>query len=231
MPTPAFEVAAATDALLTTARSLAPDSVALPSLCSGWTRGHILTHIARNADGIGNLVTWATTSARTPMYASAESREADIEAGSTRTLAELVADVESSAAHLAGRLASLRPEHDTVTLRLRNGRELTASQIPALRLRELVFHHVDLDAGFGFADIDPQLQAGYLAGAVGALEDNPDAPSLDLVTADGDRYHVGAADRPQVVSGTRAQLLTWLAREVDLGLKSDRPLPRLPFGG
>ena len=55
-----------------------------PSLCEGWTRAHVVTHIARNADALSNLVHWATTGEPTPMYASPESRDADIAEGARR---------------------------------------------------------------------------------------------------------------------------------------------------
>src|SRR4029453_13661966 len=64
------------------ARLLAPaaalDDAALSgrSLLPGWTRGHVLTHLARNADGAVNLLTWARTGVETPHYASREGCEA-----------------------------------------------------------------------------------------------------------------------------------------------------------
>src|SRR5256885_15091039 len=60
-----------------------------PSLLPGWTRGHVLTHVARNGDGLGNLLRWARTGTETPMYASREARRADIEAGAGRSAAEI----------------------------------------------------------------------------------------------------------------------------------------------
>jgi Mycothiol maleylpyruvate isomerase N-terminal domain len=39
-----------TDLLLDTARAL--DDPGAPSLCAGWSRGHVLTHVARNADSV-----------------------------------------------------------------------------------------------------------------------------------------------------------------------------------
>ena len=81
-----------------------------PSLLPGWTRGHVLTHIARNADGMVNLLRWARTGTKIPMYASAESRSADIEAGSGRPAASLAADVRESAAAFAAEAAALPGE-------------------------------------------------------------------------------------------------------------------------
>ena len=45
-------------------------------LLPGWTVGHVLTHVARNADAYTNLLTWARTGVETPAYASPEAREA-----------------------------------------------------------------------------------------------------------------------------------------------------------
>ena len=74
-------LAMATERLLTTATALSDAQVREPSSLPGWTRGHVLTHIARNADGLGNLLIWARTGTETPMYPSARSRGDDIEAG------------------------------------------------------------------------------------------------------------------------------------------------------
>jgi maleylpyruvate isomerase len=45
----------ATGRLLATAAALTDAQAREPSLLPGWTRGHVLTHIARNADGMVNL--------------------------------------------------------------------------------------------------------------------------------------------------------------------------------
>src|SRR5437763_14459256 len=74
-------LAAATERVLATATALSEAQAREPSLLPGWSRGHVLTHIARNADGMVNLLRWARTGTQTPMYASAASRAADIEAG------------------------------------------------------------------------------------------------------------------------------------------------------
>src|SRR5688500_13026045 len=62
------------------------DDIAMkrPSLLPGWSRGHVLTHLARNADALVNLLTWARTGVEHPMYTSRADRDADIEEGSCR---------------------------------------------------------------------------------------------------------------------------------------------------
>src|SRR6478672_7747869 len=90
------ELLTSTDSLLTSIVGLDEMQAREVSLLPGWTRGHVLTHIARNADAMVNLLTWARTGVETPMYASREQRNADIEAGSGRPAPELVDDVRSS---------------------------------------------------------------------------------------------------------------------------------------
>ena len=63
------EMAVSTDRLLATVDGLDDAALRQPSRLPGWTRAHVLTHIARNADGLVNLVTWARTGEETPMYA------------------------------------------------------------------------------------------------------------------------------------------------------------------
>ena len=77
------------------------DAFAAPSALPGWSRAHLLTHVARNADAMVNLLTWARTEVATPAYASPEQRDADIEAGAGRTPAAIRADVVDSSDRLA----------------------------------------------------------------------------------------------------------------------------------
>ena len=150
-----------TDLLLATANTL--DDAAAPSLCVGWSRGHVLTHVARNADGMVALVRAAVDGTSETMYASSQARDADIDAGSARPLDELVTDVEHSAAALAEALPRLGVEHRGIRLERIPGVYLMhAARIPFLRLREVVYHHVDLDAGFIFDDVEPWLLSLFL---------------------------------------------------------------------
>lgn len=80
--------AAGLDALLAAVGRLTEEELAGPSPLEGWTRGHVLSHIA----GLGGaMLGQARAAARgevVPVYASQEARDAGIEAGSGRTVAE-----------------------------------------------------------------------------------------------------------------------------------------------
>lgn len=220
-------VDAHTRRLLDTARGLAPDSLSGPSLCSGWTRGHVLCHVARNADALCTLVTNATRGGSAPMYASPQARDADIEAGSARDLAEQVADLETSAARFAAAAAELSDEVAGVSLEARNNTKVRAGFLPFMRLREVVFHHVDLDAGFGFADVEDELVLRFVEDTVRRMRANPKTPSVTIRTDEGDAWSVG--DGQPTVSGSRVAVLGWLSRGLTDGMVGT--LPALPFGG
>ncbi len=222
------DVADATRALVDTANRLREGDQQAPSLCDGWTRGHVLTHLARNADAIGNLVTWAVTGVPTPMYPSIEAREHDIQSGSTRSLAELVADIEQSGTRLGGVADSLRADHATREVELRGGWTVTAAELPWLRLREVSYHHVDLLAGTGWADLPDRWVAAFLADEVDRLSRRSDPPRLTLRSDEGDTSTLG--DGTAYVTGSRAALLGWLARGLTDGVTCDGPLPTLPRG-
>jgi maleylpyruvate isomerase len=96
-----------------------------------------------------------------------------------------------------------------------------------MRLRELVFHHVDLEAGFGFGDVDPQVQRLLLDEEVRRLRACEPAPDVTLRTPDGDEWTVGEGTAS--VSGDPGALLGWLGRGLGTGVAGD-PLPRLPEG-
>ena len=131
-----------------------------PALLPGWTVGHVLTHLARNADGMVRLVHWARTGVPRPMYPSSQARNHDIEAGAGRPAAALVEDVRSSAGRLEQALTGLAGAGAEDLDRLltfgppRPGAvpDTPAHALPYARRRELEIHHVDLGLGYGPGD-------------------------------------------------------------------------------
>lgn len=124
-----------------------------PSALPGWTRKHLVAHLAANAEALLRLLRWATTGERTPMYASPEQRNADIAAGALRPGDELARWFTTSAARLDDALAAMSDaawSHEVVTAQ---GRTVPASQVPWMRAREVLVHAVDLATGVTFADL------------------------------------------------------------------------------
>ncbi|MFF7982685.1 maleylpyruvate isomerase family mycothiol-dependent enzyme [Streptomyces sp. NPDC007901] len=131
-------------------------ATAEPSALPGWTRGHLLTHLSRNADALVNLLTWARTGIRTPMYASPDQRATDIEAGAGRPLVEQREDVRESAARFRKAAEALSADDWSATVVSGQGREIPASQVPWLRAREVWIHLVDLHADVGMDALPPE---------------------------------------------------------------------------
>lgn len=215
-----------TTRLVDTAQRL--EDVTRPSRCDGWTRGHVLTHLARNAEAIERMVGAAVDGTGEAMYPSDEARDADIDAGAGREAAVQAADVRDTAAAVAVALARLGPQHaEKPVERTPGGRLFPAGRLGFMRLREVVLHHLDLDAGFALDDVEPELVGVLLDDEVARLRAVDDPPDLTLRGPDGSQWTVGVGTT--TVSGTPAALLGWLARGLTDGVTGD-PLPQLPDG-
>jgi len=173
---------------------LTEDAAAGPSLCPGWTVGHVLTHIARNADGLRRGAEGARRGEAVAMYDSAEARDQDIEAGAGRPVAELVADVISSAAALRDAWSAMRPaDWDREMLHHRFG-TLPLSDTPMMRLGEVEIHHVDLGGRFRPDGWPDSFVAGILSAADDLPARLPDGLALQVRATDtGERWSTGAA--------------------------------------
>jgi maleylpyruvate isomerase len=208
------------------------DAFAAPSALPGWSRAHVLTHVARNADALINLLNWARTGVPTPAYPSREQRDADIEAGARRPPAEIRADVIESSDRLA-RVVRAMPE-SAWSARVVNsqGVEIPATDIAWLRAREMWIHAVDLDTGASFADMPAPMLTALLDDVARAMGEKPDCPALRLIAPDGSTWNVGdPAAATTTVSGPAAGLVAWLlgrSKGRDLRSSEGRRLPELP---
>ena len=139
--------------LATALGRLVEEDYARPSLLPGWTRAHVLAHLARNADAMLNLLAWARTGTETPMYPSPDARDRDIEETARRSPQELEADVLGATARLAQAVRETPPEAWAATVRTFRGREIPGADIVRMRAQEVWVHAVDLGSGVEFADI------------------------------------------------------------------------------
>jgi maleylpyruvate isomerase len=219
------EVDRATTRLLDSAERLPGDgAVAEPSLLPGWTRGHLLTHLARHADGMVNLFTWASTGVPTPAYASPQARIDGIEAGAKRPLEEQLADLRAACARLTEVAHALPVDRWTVELPLEHGPQV-AARLPWRRLREVEVHHVDLVAGYAPADWPESFAHRLLHEVADGL------PGVDLtLRVDGLGHALTLGAGGPVVAGSAADLSAWLAgRSPGTGLTAESgTLPSLP---
>jgi maleylpyruvate isomerase len=196
----------ATERLFATVRALDGSSVDAPSRCAGWTRGHVLTHLARNADGTVNLLNWARTGVPTPKYASEQQRDADIEAGAGRPMPDQLADLSAAVDRLNATISLMSPVDWAA--------KVGESGHPAVhtlwtRLREVEVHHVDLAAGYTPGDWPDDVLPRLFAEA---LDDRADIPARLVDAGTG----AVLAERPgPTVTGSKAALTAWLMGRSD----------------
>lgn len=198
------------DSLGRSAAELDDEHVLAPSALPGWTRGHVLTHLARNADALVNLLSWARTGVETPMYPSRQVRDEEIETGAGRPAAEQRADVADSQARFMAAAAEMTDADWRATVRFGGDhREGTADLVPWLRLVEVELHHVDLDVGYTPAHWAVPFVSRQLARTVEDRRLRDDTPPMTLRATDDDVEYTLGQDGP-VVSGPQAALLAWL---------------------
>ncbi|MFG1810142.1 maleylpyruvate isomerase family mycothiol-dependent enzyme [Streptomyces sp. NPDC049040] len=230
----AADLAEATEQLLEAVAKLSAEDLAGPSLLPGWTRGHVLTHLARNADALGNLLTWAETGEETPMYPDAATRDREIEAGAGRPPAEQADDLRESADRFAAAVAAMPPAAWASQVAMRSGRVIAAAEVPWRRLVEVRLHHIDLGTGHTADDLPAGFADRQLAWAVDGLTAHEGVAPVRLHdTGSGTSWDLGAAAEPELtVSGPARALLAWVCgRGRGEGLDvspAGHPLPVLP---
>ena len=146
------QVDGATQRLLDDARTLSESDLRAASLLPGWTRAHVLAHVARDADAMRSLLIGAGSGQARPAYASAQARDAEIEQGAAMGAAELVADLADSAMALRTVARRLLDEAWQVQVLLLDSSPVSAAGLLTRRLAEVELHHCDLGTGYGAAD-------------------------------------------------------------------------------
>jgi maleylpyruvate isomerase len=209
-------VTTATQRLLGDTIAVSDEDWNAPSRLPEWTRGHVATHLARQADGLTRLAEWARTGVRQEMYASPEQRTSEIEDGAGRTGLELQIDLDTAAGRLTEAFDALEAAAawDSV-VELRGGLQVPARLLPLARLLEVVIHHVDLDVGYEVGDIDGPTAEWLLEWCAFRLRHRDEFPKLELVSESGFTIAVGSAGQPITIRGTSANLLGWLMNRTD----------------
>ncbi|MFL6053128.1 MAG: maleylpyruvate isomerase family mycothiol-dependent enzyme [Actinoallomurus sp.] len=194
----------------------------------GWSRKHLVAHVAANADALSNLVHWAATGEKTPMYSSSQQRNADIEVGARKPAAELAGWLRESTERLAAGIAGLNAEQWRTEVVTAQGRTVPATEIPWMRSREVCVHAVDLAAGVAFADLPVGFLAALADDVVGKRS-SATGPAVVLTTTDtDDRWALPGEDAATVI-GPLAEVAAYLAgRPHTLTATDGSPTPVLP---
>jgi maleylpyruvate isomerase len=202
-------------------------ALAGPSRLPGWTRAHVVGHLARNADALGNLLRWARTGVASPMYASAEERASGIEAAAAQEPGALRADAAAASGRLVAAMGAMPAEAWDAPIRTGRGRRITGEEVPWMRVRESWVHVVDLGAGATWVDLPPAVVDRLVDEVAGGLAGRADCPAVTLTATDRDpspSWTIGpAGGETHEVSAPATDLLAWL-----IGRDNPHGMPPVP---
>ena len=201
----------ATARLLAHLDAVPPEDLRAASLLPGWSRAHVVAHLAGNARSHVRMLDGCLAGeVRSQYEGGAEARQAAIEALATNP-AGAVAEHRAACAELDDRWDRMRPEHwERHVVRLDRDPE-PAAGLAWARWREVEMHRVDLGLAYAPADWAPGFAARL-------LEELLDRTGLRSVVAER-------------VRGSDAAVAAWLSGRsdgADLDLLGPGPLPVPP---
>jgi len=198
----------ATERLIAHLDAVPPDRLAAPSLLPGWTRTHVVAHLAGNALSHVRMLDGCLAGEVRAQYEDGrEAREAAIDALAADPAAA-VEEHRRACAELDDRWQRMGPEHwQRDVLRLDRGPE-PATGLAWARWREVEMHRVDLELGYEPADWAPGFSRRLLE---------------ELLERTG--MHALVRER---VQGPDAAVAAWLSGRsdgADLEVRGDLPTP------
>jgi maleylpyruvate isomerase len=216
-------------ALFIAAAEVDEGALGMPSALPGWSRKHVLAHVAANADALGNLIRWAVTGQPTPMYSSPGERAAGIEHGSHLPAAGLKAWLRRSAASLEDattRLGAAQWQAPVVTAQ---GRTVPASEVPWLRAREVYVHAVDLATGLSFAELPVGFLTALCDDVIARRSAGPGPAVILEAIGTGRRWELPGDGKALGVSGPLEEVTAYLTgRAHRVAATSGGTVPDLP---
>jgi maleylpyruvate isomerase len=170
---------AAHTALLADLEGLTDDDARRPSALPGWSVGHLLTHLARNADSVVRRLEGAARGEVLDQYVGGQvGRAAAIEAGAGRPAAELVSDVRGSAAAAERSMTELPAAAWDARSRTGRGAEESSRDVVFSRWREVAVHRGDLGRHPGPVPLPAGLVEAWLPAELAGLPARTDPAAL-----------------------------------------------------
>jgi maleylpyruvate isomerase len=224
-------VAASTDALLATVRAWVPSAWAADSLLPGWTRAHVVAHLARNAEGLARAAEGLAAGGQVPVYDSREARDAGIAAWAALPPSALAAELSAQCARWASAFDALPDDAWDAEVTLVAEVRRTARRMVDLRRREVEIHHVDLGAGYLPSAWPQDFVVPELAEAIAVFDTRPGVDGFSVEARDLERTWPVRGGGPPTLTGPSWRLLAWLTGRDDgryLVVTPAGPAPALP---
>lgn len=203
----ALDLSEATRRLIRTTDRLTDEQYAEPSGLPGWTRAHVLAHLALNAEALAGALHGVVEGRRVPMYPSQEARDADIADLAEQEPTTIRTRLLGGSTDLADAITAVPDDQHGVTFeRTPGGRSVPVDAVPGMRLREVEIHHADLDAGYDRSAWAPEF-AAYVLDTVLTRED-AGTPFTVRASDLGRTWEYGVGG--PVVSGRCVDLAWWV---------------------
>jgi maleylpyruvate isomerase len=215
----------ATQRLLGYTIALTEDEWHEPALLPGWSRAHVGTHLARNADHFRSVLNAIGVGAPQPEQPSPTDRRHELELGADRTGLELQIDLDGSAGALQNAIETISDWTPRIEL---DGGKVPLSALPLARLHEVEVHLLDLDCGFQVDEIPAEPAEWLLRWTLFRLR-WANLPAMKLA---GDSLTVSigmGTDEPMQLHASDARLWAWLAGRVGPEAVSGAEDLRLPL--
>lgn len=197
----------ADDAVVRTVDALSPEELAAPSLLPGWTRAHVVAHLALNGEALERALTGQRLGRPTTMYDSQAARDADIEALAAADATELRERLMAATHRFTDAVLAMTDWRGSFA-RTPGGRSIHYVDVPVMRLREVEIHHADLDSAYSHTDWSPAFVTALLDSVVGRSSLEPfRARARDL---DREWTFGGDGDAVPLVEGDATAIAWWI---------------------
>lgn len=222
----------ATSSLISTARALSAADATGPSLLPDWSRAHVLSHLACNAEGGSRLLEGVVSGTPGWEYRDLATRATDIELGARAPVEVLVARVEETARRFDESCAAVQDRQWATLVTWTTGHQNGASEVVMSRLFEVEIHHVDLAAGRRVDDWSTDFVATVFEVVARAFATRSDFPPMTIELDDvHQRYRLGTRKTHMLIEGNRVDVLAWLlgrASGSSLAVVGQERLPEIP---
>lgn len=199
---------ASSHAFTRTVDALTEDDYAAPSLLPGWTRAHVVAHVALNGLSLAAVIDGLVHGHPVPMYESDAQRDSDIEELSAAEASELRERHLTATTEFSDAVAQMDDTHWPGRIdRLPGGPAWPMVTVVPTRRRELEIHHVDLGTSYTRDDW-PEDFVVELLDAV-TVDHASSGPFQVRATDLGRSWSVGVEGGP-LVRGSGADLGWWL---------------------
>ncbi|MEO6086835.1 MAG: maleylpyruvate isomerase family mycothiol-dependent enzyme [Umezawaea sp.] len=190
---------------------LTDESVIADSVLPGWTRGHVLAHLAGVAAALARQVEYGLEDRKVDVYDGGRpARDAAINARAANPAADLVEAVLASAGAFDRALAKIGPDDWTRSVVYRDG---TLVDVVQAYWREVEIHSTDLRLGYTPATWSPAFCDHLIEFTAPRA---PEGVQVVLRADDGQTWTWGSGT-PVEVSGARTDLAAWAAGRTPVG--------------